>query len=118
MASRRYPQPRPANPPVPAAAASPAWLNASRARVMLSGEALCVSADRQGAHRGTCQLETILLTAAVTLGACLPAAGASTAAQAARTAGRGSAVPVFPGALGGVSASSRTDAWAVGAQSG
>jgi hypothetical protein len=60
--------------------------------------------------------KTILLTVAVTLGAALPAAGASTAAQAARTAGHGPAVPVFPGALGGVSASSPTDAWAVGAQ--
>jgi hypothetical protein len=53
---------------------------------------------------------------AVILGAGLPAVAASTAAQAARTAGHTSAVPVFMGTLGGVSATSATDAWAVGDQ--
>jgi len=60
--------------------------------------------------------KTILFTVTVTLAACLPVAAASTAAQAARMAGHAPAVPVFAGALGGVSATSPTDAWAVGVQ--
>jgi hypothetical protein len=59
----------------------------------------------------------ILLTLIAVLSASLPAAAAaSTAAQAAPTTGRPSAIPVFSGALGGVSATSPTDAWAVGDQ--
>jgi hypothetical protein len=62
-----------------------------------------------------------ILAVAVILGAGLPAAAASTAAasttaQAARMAGHTSAVPVFMGSLGGVSATSTADAWAVGNQ--
>jgi hypothetical protein len=59
----------------------------------------------------------IVLTLIAVLSASLPAAAAaSTAAQAAPTAGRPSAIPVFSGVLGGVSATSPTDAWAVGDQ--
>jgi hypothetical protein len=58
----------------------------------------------------------ILLTVVAVLGASLPAAAAGTAAQAAGTIGRASADTVFPGALHDVSATSPTDAWAVGAQ--
>ena len=59
----------------------------------------------------------ILLTLVAVLSASLPAAAAaSTAAQAAPTTGRHSAIPVFSGALSGVSATSPTDAWAVGDQ--
>jgi hypothetical protein len=53
---------------------------------------------------------------AAILAASLPVAAASTAAQAARTVGHASADTVFSGALGGVSATSLTDAWAVGVQ--
>jgi hypothetical protein len=53
---------------------------------------------------------------AALLAASLPVAATSTAAQAARTGGRAPAVPVFSGSLSGVSATSRTDAWAVGVQ--
>jgi hypothetical protein len=78
-----------------------------------------VHADRLGAHHDSCRLETILAVAII-LGAVLPAAAASTAAastaQAARLAGHAPAVPVFMGTLGGVSATSTTDAWAVGDQ--
>ncbi len=60
--------------------------------------------------------KTILLTMAALLAASLPVAAASTAAQAARTVGRAPADTVFSGELGGVSATSPTDAWAVGVQ--
>ena len=53
---------------------------------------------------------------AAILAASLPVAAASTAAQAARTVRHALADTVFSGALGGVSATSLTDAWAVGVQ--
>jgi hypothetical protein len=58
----------------------------------------------------------ILFTVVAVLGASLPAAAAGTTAQAAHTTGQASAIPVFSGVLGGVSATSPTDAWAVGDQ--
>ena len=58
--------------------------------------------------------KTILLTLAVLSVASLPVA--ATSAQAARTVGRAPADTVFSGDLSGVSATSRTDAWAVGVQ--
>jgi hypothetical protein len=60
--------------------------------------------------------KTILLTLAALLAASLPVAATSAAAQAARMVGRAPADTVFSGDLGGVSATSRTDAWAVGVQ--
>ncbi len=58
----------------------------------------------------------ILLTLIAVLSASLPAAAASTAAQAAPATGQPPAIPVFSGSLGGVSATSPADAWAVGDQ--
>ena len=90
-------------------------LRVPRAHVMLNGRGVCVSGGSTGGRTvARISWRTILLTVAATLGAALPTATASTTAQAARMAGHGSAVPVFSGALGGVSATSPADAWAVG----
>src|SRR5215472_533864 len=87
------------------------------AHVMLSGGGVVgVRGSTGGRAVARVSWKTILFTVTVTLAACLPVAAASTAAQAARMAGHAPAVPVFAGALGGVSATSPTDAWAVGVQ--
>jgi hypothetical protein len=59
----------------------------------------------------------ILLATVTALGAGLPATATSTAAQAEPKMGQVPAATAFPGGLAGVSATSSTDAWAVGASS-
>jgi hypothetical protein len=75
-----------------------------------------MAAAGKGSPMALASRNAILFIAVAILGISLPAAAASTAAQAAHTMRQAQAVTVFSGALRGASATSSTDVWAVGDQ--